>query len=318
MKTKLRLSILALLGVMASAANATDIFINRGVNLDADADTVTDSFSQLGFGQWKATSIYQDLDNSGDLSALDSIYDTNIQANLVSIFGAGTTIWPALSGGGATVSLNSTIDTGNAQFTGLLPLTPFLNSVEGFNATWNLTTQYEIFGNFGDLLAGKPFSSGYFDIYLNTDNLPGNVTATDKFLLRLDVTGSLLTLANLNIFGTVSAVGAGNIPDPAGGDTGVPIADFFNFANPASTFGSLIGQNLDINWILDTNTDPPIPTDNQLAVVPDNGNGDYFIRQAQLDGSIEFNKVPEPTTTALLAIGLLGFGAVARKKGKTV
>lgn len=300
MKTKHKLSSLALLGSMALSANAfaEEIYIDRGVNGDLDADTVTDNFNQLGFGQWRATSVYQDLDLSGGLSDADSIYDTNIQANLVAIAGGpGPQSFPSLSGG-PNVTIDTTITSNNASFTALLPLI-FLNSQEGFGSTWNLTSQYELFGNYGDLVNNnQPFSSGYFDIFYNTDLDPGN----ELKLLTLNVTGSDLQVGNLNIFGEVT------FASPT----------FFNFANPDASFASIVGSAVNINWLLDTNVDPPIPVPSQLAVVPNGPAGDYFIRQTELDGSIEFERIPEPATTALLALGLLGLGAVARKKKQNV
>lgn len=301
MKTKHTLTTLAVLGTMALSANAfaEQIYIDRGIDLDGDGNTITTEFSQLGFGQWRATSIYQDLDLSGGLSNPDSIYDTNIQANLVAIAGGpGPVSFPALGGGG-TVTINTSITTGNASFTALLPLVSFLDSTEGFDGLWNLTTQYELFGNYGELVNnGKPFNTGYFDIFLNTNNNPGD----ELKVLTLAVNGSDLQVGNLNIFGTVSYAAP----------------NFFNFYDPDATFASIVGSAVNINWLLDTNVDPPIPVPSQLAVVPNGAAGDYFIRQTQLDGSIEFQRVPEPTTTALLALGLLGLGAVARKKKQSL
>ena len=296
MKTQFKLSAAVLLAALGTSAYADPILINYGANGDFDADTTTDVFTQLAFSQLKATSIYKDVNNNGVLDGPDSVYDTNIQSKLSAVFANGS--YTSLSGVPNSVALNNSINTGNASISALAPLV-FFDSREGFGSTWNLTLQYELFGTYAGLLGGTPFTSGYLDIYYNTDNNPGN----QQKLLTLDVTGSLLGPGNLDIFGQISYVGAG----PNGN------LDFFNFAPlPGISFASLLGQNTNINWNLDTNVDPPIPDPAQLAVV-NSGGSRYFVRQTQLDGSIDFT-VPEPESIALLGIGLLGFAMQSRKK----
>ncbi len=289
MKSKLiPLAFMAMFGV---TAEASPIFINYGANNDGDGDTKTSIFTQLGFGQLKATSIYTDSNGNGILEGNDTIYDTNIQSILAANFATGS--YASKSGVPNSVALDNSIKSQNAQITGLLPLS-FLDSLEGFNVNWNMTLQYEMFGTYAGLLGGSPFKSGYLNLFYNTDLDPGN----QQLLLKMSITGSSLTVGNLNIFGKITQVGAG-----PNGNT-----DFFNFAPlPGQSFASLLGQ--DISWLLDTNIDPPVPTDATLA---DIGGGKYA-RQTQLDGSIKFN-VPEPETLTLLGIGLLGLAMSTRKQ----
>jgi PEP-CTERM putative exosortase interaction domain len=289
---KTQLISLAFMAAFGVTAQADPIYIDYGANNDLDANTTTDVFTQLGFGQLKATSIYTDSNANGILEGNDAIYDTNIQSILQSYFATGT--YNAKDGTPNAVSLDNTIQSGNASITALLPLVGFLNSIEGFNTNWNMTLQYEMTGTYAGLLAGTPFTSGYLNLFYNTDNNPGN----EQLLLTMSINNSLLTVGNLNIFGTITYVGNG----PNGN------SNFFNFAPiPGPSFSSLLGQN--VSWLLDTNIDPPIPTDATLANI---GNNTYA-RQTQLDGSIRFS-VPEPGTLSLLGLGLLGFALRFKKQ----
>ncbi|HSP00128.1 MAG TPA: PEP-CTERM sorting domain-containing protein, partial [Thioalkalivibrio sp.] len=136
---------------------------------------------------------------------------------------------------------------------------------------------------------------------------------TDRIqVLRLNVEGSEIEGPNLDIFGNITYDFDGNGTDDAAGDSFVQ--NFFIDVESGLTFyelwesGFAVGDLLSVSWILDTNVNPPLPTDAQLVAY-----GDSLIRQTTLDGSVAF-QVPEPWTLGLFGAGLLALGFAARRR----
>jgi hypothetical protein len=183
---------------------------------------------------------------------------------------------------------------GQCDIDALSPLVPPLGSDnEGFLQTWDLQLEYFFEGT---LLAGGPtYTDGYIKIFFNDLNDDTN----DRLILEGDLTGSDLEVANLDLFFDITFAEAGWlwIED----DNGVFV--------DASTSDSKL--------VIDTNVNPPIPTPDQLLAVDTTGDGvpDSAIRQTTLDGSATAF-VPEPSTIALVGLGLLGFGAATRRRAK--
>jgi len=134
------------------------------------------------------------------------------------------------------------------------------------------------------------YTSGTISIR-SDNNTNGNTTdAGEKEVLRLDVFNSTGTIGNLILFATVGFVDPGSF-----------------FFPPATDWS---GLTVAINARVDFNLDPLIPT----ATTPDTAGNPRFTRTSTLDGSVQFNRVPEPSVLALLGIGLVGMGVGRRVK----
>lgn len=277
----------------AGAASANSMYLNLPNNSydsfrfnppgGVDSNTRTANFTEFGFSQMLATSIY----DVSDSSLFGSFYDTNIPAELAV---AGVPATGTAMDGITTVSLvTPNCPLGQCDIDALSPLAPPLGTDnEGFLQTWDLQVAYHFDGT---LTPGGPvYTGGTFNIYFN------DLTAANNDFLAITgtLTSSTISLANLDLFFDITYAAPGFLWIDNGSGTFID----------ASTLSSTSPARLH----LDTNVNPPIPTSNQLLLI-----GTNAIRQTTLDGSIT-GVVPEPTSLALVGLGLMGLGFSRRRK----
>lgn len=288
-------------------ANYRCVFLNVGAA--GTGDGVTGSFYELGITGTLATSIY----STPTIGA--SIIDTNI-SSVLSSFGIATGTYQSLAevlGGGPLpdVFISDTATPGQKNVDSLNPLASGLDDTEGFNSGggWGLYFNYQINGTL--TAAGPVYNSGFFDIFFDDFDNGAN---DNKKVLRIDVTGSNIAAANLDLLGVVdfSSASAPNLADPF-------VAAFWNFQTGfPNAWADLFAADplIAIRFALDTNVNPPIPTADRLVPFTDAQGVTRFVRQTTLDSSVRFN-VPEPSSLALGGLVLVAAGLFQRRRQKT-
>jgi hypothetical protein len=282
MQTKLAIAIAATLSSSLAFAVGTPMKITVAsptFGTGGDLDSTTGVFTEFGFTQFAATSLYE-INGLGQFTGV--IRDTN-KASVLTPLGISA---PGYS---------------NTTISNLAPLTPpfsvLLADTEGFSTTWGLVAEYDLNGSIatdGTNFTGAPsFTSGSYNIFFDDYS---NGLGADSLAIGLTLTSSNLQIANLDLLFDVTFATPGFLSI----DQGSGFVD-------AST---LVGFNpAKIKMILDTNVNPPIPNPATLLAT----SGNYKYRSTTLDGSIS-PSIPEPGSIALLGIGLFGLAASRIKK----
>lgn len=300
MKTnKLALSIFAVTAMaVSSSALATDMYIDLGSNAygsvlplaSNDADSTTDVFTEFGFSQLLATSVYDA--SMGPIGIGTTFYDTNKTSDFVNLG-----ITPTLSGtaldGITTVNLTQP-SAGQVDVDNLSPL-PANSDVEGFGFTWKLTTEYFLDGII--TAAGPQYTSGTFTITF--ESLLAVPLGPDFVALEGTLTGSSIAGPNLDLMFDITSA-----------------ADDFLFVKaPGSGFvdvHDILANGGQPSIKLDTNVNPPFPQSDQLLAITDANGNDVAVRQTTLDGTFVVD-VPEPSSIAIFGAGLLALAGLRRK-----
>ncbi|MDF2177320.1 PEP-CTERM sorting domain-containing protein [Aliiglaciecola sp. CAU 1673] len=172
-------------------------------------------------------------------------------------------------------------------------LDPNSPSENGYGA-WGITFQFELFGTLGDGLTTN-YNSGTVSFYYFDATTP--TTAQFIELFTINVQNTVNSFGGPSIRGEVASYGAGNVH-------GVAAGDVFNFSDGG--FSYYVDKMTQIVSNIDFNTNP------RQVTVTNNFDGTFTLT-GEHDGSISF-AVPEPSSLAIVGLGLLGLAGAARRR----
>jgi len=296
-----KLLLASALALTTSVAVADPIFIDVGQDFGGNANFAVDTNTTGWVDQ--LTHLYQ---SSSTVVDLDDSFNFVDASTLLTDGDSITTNGGFVDGDLSSVSTN--------LITGLNPSQTTFGgpSNNGINGSWGLTFQIEdLMGTINGDGAGQylDYTSGTISFYY----FDSSMAATTDFieLFTIDITSSGLTASgsfvrgNLTDFGT-DLVGLGGDAVLAGNVFNLQQGGFKDYAE------STPDADLAIRSLIDYNTEDL--EDSDITFLGFDADLHAVVALAGLhDGSVSFN-VPEPTSLAILGLGLLGFAGSRRRK----
>ncbi|ASP47999.1 PEP-CTERM sorting domain-containing protein [Cognaticolwellia beringensis] len=266
----------------AGTATADEIYIDNGANYGGNANTAAGD-NTTGWKEelklvYKSNSIVKDVDGDQTISVGDTITSQ-----------------------GGFVGTNAI----NENFvTAMTPGQTFGGpSNNGYEADWLLSFRFsDLMGTFN----GSDFiySSGTIDwiLFDASEGYTGAALGNEVHLFSTTVTGHTSVPGNQQFTGTVGNFGLGMV-------NGIPVGDMFNikYGSSSLTLGEYEATTgLPVRFTIDQNTQSPNVTGYNAAT-------QEFTLEGGHNAALQF-QVPEPTTLAILGLGLLGFAGASRRK----
>lgn len=254
------------------------------------------------------------IDTGSDFNSSGSASTATFDAATVAIGTATSTlIGGTCDGSTCTPNATSTFsESGSGFISNLLPISnPLLESNGlGLASGWGLSFEYSgLTGDFSGPLGTPVFDAGgSVDIFF-TDNTTGK----SEQMAQFNILGGGPLLGESNMFGVIDYSWLAGATDT--GETAADAKTFFN------SVPSLTGENsfyeIWDNW--KDQQENPLTwlfnftiTGNNTTAFADNGDTTGS-RTTALHGPLSFS-VPEPTSIAILGLGLMGFAASRKRK----
>jgi len=272
----------------AGTASADQIYINNGVDYGGNSNKVVGNVTT----GWK---------NSLDLTFISNSVIDDVNGNGD---GFGIEVGDTITSSGGLISgaaFGSNYVTALIQ--GSIGGGPSDNGYGDPN--WALSFRFDdLMGTFDG--TNFNYTSGTIDwlLFDASNGFDGTNLGTEVHLFSTSITSHSYDTNGHLYEGYVHDFGVGNV-------NGVPIGDIFNIAYGAGAMGfeeytETISQN--VRFRIDQNTD----TANVPAPIYNANDQTFEISNSAHNGSIMFD-IPEPTSIAILGLGLLGFAASRRR-----
>ena len=272
----------ACLVASSMTVSADEFYIDVGVDFGGNANTAAGPTST----GWLRELQYQYTSNTlADCGLADLVGGCNITTT------GGVYLGGSVQDANASVPTNKVGATTPSEDLDLGPSSNGLNNSGGFNLTFAFNLTGTISGNDLQSLA-TDYTAGSVTFYYydaNTRNTATTPTEAYLELFTFNIFDTIQSTGGPKVFGQLTSVGSDDI-------NGVDAGDVFTLST--GTFRDFVESMANVVLGLDFNTDP---TDVDIV---DNGNGTTSLSGTH-SGSFSVTNVPEPSTIALMGLGLL-------------